>query len=955
MEEIELTQQGSVAPDQSLSEAAAPRSCGVLLAASCLAVLGVACSIVLLTFLWSAHAPVRVAWDREVSRSQVSGQLPNGLAYRFVTLPAEDACAVNVFVGAGSNDEPEGAAGAAHLLEHMAFDQAGEMRGRNAVFAALEALGVGYNAFTTFDATVYQSWYVRPTQLAAVLAIHAAQVNEMHLDQRHVAVEVGAVLGEARYSNASFAVGRAVFEHHLRGRRAQWAIGLHADLLQSSGERLDKFWRDNYVANRMEVHVVCGQSAMAQAPPLVPLVQKLFSGVAAGAPGPVPALASGTQSALLLLPPMYSVDGVEVSLMLSRVVNYSATPTYAEVFAAQRFALFDALFTAIVSSRLKGARVVAVETEQPSMLSTAMTQLEIWTGAAGAEYLEHIAATTVATLRQLRDSCDETLVLRVFRLMESGAESLTSSGVASLMAHRSPFAVAEDRQEAQAALVPAACATIRVQAQQLLNSLQGALFQDSCDVAGERRCTLAIAVSPTSGWKSEDVAAVLRRVFAFQNAAVTVSPQLPHVAQLTETRLRGKRRPDIAVTRKRDFVEGGEVKAAPPTLPIVSLSFGDANQTSMAAVYLKPGNAAHLRVIATNRFGPHLCRFLAAVQFDAFFERAGVPYMGRGGVAPRFSCAGKHVQVDYRSPAIDWRWVAASLKPLVTHALVRATAERVGEKRDEESQQGQFGVFSARALRDTVEGFVWGRRDLPTDFSAVSPTVLQQQVWETLSPDAVSLCYVGPPFDTRAAASSLAYRVSRSSLPSAAAASDPLPSPRVFSVSQPASEWGKTEVAYVTRFPRPRMDVPLMDSLLYWKLFRAIRSFGGFSYYAKHDALLLDKESVVLAAHWMVGPDFPVGGDNEKDSAERLRRALQEPLLLDEEWRVTAAGHELRIPRLNTTYAYLLSALHVSLLGGGDVRGLPAAPLLDCFAGAAAPAVSFLRADNTTDGVLREL
>jgi predicted Zn-dependent peptidase len=173
-----------------------------------------------------------------VVRVEERGVLPNGFRYLYYALPSVGTgsdCAVNLRIEAGANDEEEGHYGEAHLLEHvleksslfcflfsfstskMMFDQAGSIVGRNQVFLEFEKLGVvsllflflvlflfvynaveGYNAFTTFDATVLQAWNVPLASVGAVAALFRMQIAEINITQAHVAVELGAVLGEAR-------------------------------------------------------------------------------------------------------------------------------------------------------------------------------------------------------------------------------------------------------------------------------------------------------------------------------------------------------------------------------------------------------------------------------------------------------------------------------------------------------------------------------------------------------------------------------------------------------------------------------------------------------------------------------------------------------------------------------------------------------------------------------------
>lgn len=156
-----------------------------------------------LLFVWEVHAPARVQWDGPVLfRQGRQGSLANRLRFAMLSLPSlpeGGLCAVNLRVEAGSHHEEKRRTGQAHLLEHMLFDQTkNNISGRNQIFFALESLGVGYNAFTTFDATVLQAWDVSPSTIADVLRIFRSQISQIDMREENVAIEIGAVLGEVK-------------------------------------------------------------------------------------------------------------------------------------------------------------------------------------------------------------------------------------------------------------------------------------------------------------------------------------------------------------------------------------------------------------------------------------------------------------------------------------------------------------------------------------------------------------------------------------------------------------------------------------------------------------------------------------------------------------------------------------------------------------------------------------
>lgn len=102
--------------------------------------------------------------------------LDNGI--RMVVLPDTTTPMVHVAVRyeVGSNEDPPGKAGLAHLVEHMMFQHRFLGPDKPPTFQILPQIATGFNAYTTFDQTHY---YLegRKEDMEAMLRIEAARMN----------------------------------------------------------------------------------------------------------------------------------------------------------------------------------------------------------------------------------------------------------------------------------------------------------------------------------------------------------------------------------------------------------------------------------------------------------------------------------------------------------------------------------------------------------------------------------------------------------------------------------------------------------------------------------------------------------------------------------------------------------------------------------------------------------
>ena len=90
-----------------------------------------------------------------VDRGEVmSRTLPNGMEVLVREEPSHKVVELQVWVGVGSRDEPEGKEGIAHLFEHMLF-KGTRSRGVGEIASTVESAGGDINAYTSMDHTVY--------------------------------------------------------------------------------------------------------------------------------------------------------------------------------------------------------------------------------------------------------------------------------------------------------------------------------------------------------------------------------------------------------------------------------------------------------------------------------------------------------------------------------------------------------------------------------------------------------------------------------------------------------------------------------------------------------------------------------------------------------------------------------------------------------------------------------
>jgi len=122
-------------------------------------------------------------------------QLDNGLLVLTERLPWLRSVTLGISFGLGSRDDPAGAAGFAHLFEHMVFKGTGELTARDIAVAA-ESLGASLNAFTDREMTVFHGRFASDLQaevtglLSEIVARPAFDETELDREQGVIAEEI---------------------------------------------------------------------------------------------------------------------------------------------------------------------------------------------------------------------------------------------------------------------------------------------------------------------------------------------------------------------------------------------------------------------------------------------------------------------------------------------------------------------------------------------------------------------------------------------------------------------------------------------------------------------------------------------------------------------------------------------------------------------------------------------
>jgi predicted Zn-dependent peptidase len=120
--------------------------------------------------------------------------LDNGLRVATDTMPEAESVVTGAWVGVGTRDEPWGANGVAHLVEHMMF-KGTKKRSAYALSIAVEKNGGSMNAYTTREQTAYHA-RVLPEDTALAVDLVADMLQRSVFNPKELAREKQVIIQE---------------------------------------------------------------------------------------------------------------------------------------------------------------------------------------------------------------------------------------------------------------------------------------------------------------------------------------------------------------------------------------------------------------------------------------------------------------------------------------------------------------------------------------------------------------------------------------------------------------------------------------------------------------------------------------------------------------------------------------------------------------------------------------
>ncbi|MBD2357912.1 insulinase family protein [Tolypothrix sp. FACHB-123] len=198
--------------------------------------------------LTNAVTPPAVAPVSTLSLSQGVNKtvLDNGLTVLTKEIHTAPVVSVQVWYKVGSRNEGKGESGISHQLEHLMFKGTKE---RPVQFGRLfSALGSQFNAFTSYDETVYFGT-VRRDKLEALLTLEADRMTNSLIGTEQLTSEKRVVISELQgYENSpSYRLNRAVMQAAFPNRAYGLPVGgTKADVEKFTVEQVRNYYQRYY-------------------------------------------------------------------------------------------------------------------------------------------------------------------------------------------------------------------------------------------------------------------------------------------------------------------------------------------------------------------------------------------------------------------------------------------------------------------------------------------------------------------------------------------------------------------------------------------------------------------------------------------------------------------------------------------------------------------------------------
>jgi predicted Zn-dependent peptidase len=184
-------------------------------------------------------------------------RLDNGLTLIVLENHELPVVSVQMLYRVGARNEPAGATGLAHFLEHMAFRSSQNFPDTQIV-GSIYAAGGEWHGYTWLDQTTYFETAPRE-QLDLLLRIEADRMARLDLPEADVQAERGAVLAEMHgYENdpASVLHDQVLYLVFLAHPYRNNSIGWESDVAQISHAQLADFYRQHYQPGNAVLAVV---------------------------------------------------------------------------------------------------------------------------------------------------------------------------------------------------------------------------------------------------------------------------------------------------------------------------------------------------------------------------------------------------------------------------------------------------------------------------------------------------------------------------------------------------------------------------------------------------------------------------------------------------------------------------------------------------------------------------